>query len=280
MPWFPEFISAVELVRRQTSVESRADPVAQYFTALNEGDTSALESVWPGDVVVYDPRAGKVHGHRQLRQFVHRSSSRLAERHARVETMASTSAGGRAVVELLAHLAFDGRRVEWPVAVVAESHDDFSIEFRTYCSQTAVDGERYIRPPILTPGSDRLGDIVGQYHAALDAGDADEITSAFSADGYFTEPHGPPHVHRGARELRSFFAKCFSAGGGGIGLQHCIVTDDGVRCAVEYNCVRWGRHELPPQAGIGIYERGADGLLAAARVYDDVEALSAMPDEK
>ena len=26
------------------------------------------------------------------------------------------------------------------------------------------------------------------------------------------------------------------------------------------------------QAGIGVYERGADGLLAAARVYDDVEA--------
>jgi hypothetical protein len=28
----------------------------------------------------------------------------------------------------------------------------------------------------------------------------------------------------------------------------------------------------PPQAGIGIYERGPDGLLAAARVYDDVDA--------
>ncbi len=49
------------------------------------------------------------------------------------------------------------------------------------------------------------------------------------------------------------------------------MTDDGVRCAVEYNCVRWGRHDLPPQAGIGVYERGPDGLLAAARVYDDVE---------
>jgi hypothetical protein len=58
----------------------------------------------------------------------------------------------------------------------------------------------------------------------------------------------------------------------GVGLQDCAVTDDGVRCAVEYNCVRWGRHDLPPQAGIGVYERGPDGLLAAARVYDDVQA--------
>ncbi len=77
-------------------------------------------------------------------------------------------------------------------------------------------------------------------------------------------------VHRGTRELRSYFAARFSAGGG-IGLQPCAVTDDGVRCALEYNCVRWGSHELSPQAGIGVYERGPDGLLAAARVYDDVE---------
>jgi hypothetical protein len=50
-----------------------------------------------------------------------------------------------------------------------------------------------------------------------------------------------------------------------------MVTDDGVRCALEYNCVRWGSHDLPPQAGLGVYERGPDGLLAAARVYDDIE---------
>ena len=50
------------------------------------------------------------------------------------------------------------------------------------------------------------------------------------------------------------------------------MTDDGVRCAVEYNCVRWGAHELAPQAGIAVFERGPDGLLIAVRVYDDVEA--------
>ena len=93
--------------------------------------------------------------------------------------------------------------------------------------------------------------------------------STFAADGYLQEPVDG-RVHRGTRELRSYFAARFSAGGG-IGLQPCAVTDDGVRCALEYNCVRWGSHDLPPQAGIGVYERGPDGLLAAARVYDDVE---------
>ena len=92
----------------------------------------------------------------------------------------------------------------------------------------------------------------------------------FTPDGYYREPVGPHATHRGTAELRSFFTGEFSAGGG-IGLQDCTVTDDGVRCAVEYNCVRWGDLDLPPQAGLGVYERGPDGLLTTARVYDDVE---------
>jgi hypothetical protein len=59
---------------------------------------------------------------------------------------------------------------------------------------------------------------------------------------------------------------------GGIEMEACAVTDDGVRCAVEYNCDRWGDHDLPPQAGPGVYERGPDGLLTAAPIYDDIQA--------
>jgi SnoaL-like domain len=271
MPWFPEFVSAVQLARKQTRDEGRADPVAQYLTALNKGDAHLLEDAWPGEVVVYDPRAGEIRGHRQLRQFVSRNLSWLADLHARIETVASTVDGGRAVVELLAHVDHHGRELTWPVAVVAESPDDLSVVFRTYCSQWPVDEQRRLRPAILEPGPARPGDVIGRYEEGLAAGDTDAVVSTFAPDGYFRGPFGPNYTHRGTAELRSFFARCFSAGGG-IGLQDCVVTDDGVRCAVEYNCVRWGNHDLAPQAGIGVYERGPDGLLAAARVYDDVES--------
>jgi len=270
MPWFPEFASAVELARRQTRAAGHADPVGQFFTALNKGDTRALETAWPGEVVVYDPRAGEIRGHRQLRKFVSDNKSWMAERHVRIETVASTSAGGRAVVELLAHLPRDGREVLWPVAVVAETPDEESVVFRTYCSQWPVDGRRHVRPAILPPGGAHPGDVVGRYQAALGTGDAEAVVSTFEPDGYYREPIGPYLTYRGQAELRSFFIERFGAGGG-IGLEHCAVTDDGVRCALEYNCVRWGRHDLPPQAGLGVYERGPDGLLAAARVYDDIE---------
>jgi ketosteroid isomerase-like protein len=271
MPWFPDFVSAVELARRQTREAGRADPVGQYFAALNTGDSHDLETVWPGQVVIYDPRAGEVRGHRELRRFVDRNQAWLAERHARIETVAATSAGGRAVVELLAHLDDDGRDLAWPVAVVAESPDDRSVIFRTYCSQWPVDGRRHLRPPILEPTPERPGDVVDHYQAALEAGDTEAILRTFAPDGYYREAIGPHDTHRGAGELRSFFTRCFSAGGG-IRLQRCAVTDDGARCVMEYNCVRWGDRDLPPQAGLGVFERGPDGLLAAVRVYDDIEA--------
>lgn len=276
MPWFPDFVGAAELVRRQTRVAGQADPVGQYVAALNSGDTRALEDVWPGAVVVYDPHAGEVRGHRRLRQFVKRSKSILAERQAHTETVAATVAGDRAVVELLAHLAYDGRELAWPVAVVAESPDYRSVVFRSYFSQRAIDGMQHLRPPILQPGPVHLADIVSTYQAALAAGDVDTVVGTFTPDGYLREALGPQCTHRGRAELRSFFGVSFSSGGG-IGLEPCAVTDDGVRCAVEYNCVRWGGNQLPPQAGIVVYERSTDGRLAAARLYDDVEPPPSNP---
>ncbi|HEY7047799.1 MAG TPA: nuclear transport factor 2 family protein [Jatrophihabitantaceae bacterium] len=271
MPWFPDFINAAELVRQQSRAAGQADPVAQYIAALNDGNARALETVWPGEVVVFDPRAGEVRGHKALEQFVRQNRSWLADHHARIDTVAATSTGGRAVVELLAHLTDGDRQVSWPVAVVAESSDELSMVFRTYCSQWPVDGRRHLRAPVLTPGPTRPADVVERFQAALLAGDADAIVRTFAPDGYLREAIGAPFVHRGPDELRAYFTSCFSAGGG-IALHPCAVTDDGTDCVVEYNCVRWGRHELPPQAGLAVYERDPDGRLAAVRVYDDVEA--------
>ena len=270
MPWFPDFANAAELARGQTRAAGHADPVRHYLNALNSGDLGALETAWPGEVVVHDPHAGEIRGHRQLRHFVKRSQSWLADRHARTETVATTSADGRAVVELLTYLRLDGRDVTWPVAVVADSRDDRKMMFRTYSSLLPVDGRRHVRSPILTPAPVHPGDVVGRYHAALEAGDVEAAVRAFAADGYVREPTGPDAIHRGTAELRSFFTTQFSAGGG-IVRQACAETDDGVRCALEYNCTGWGSHDLPPQAGLGVYERGPDGLLAAAREYDDIE---------
>ena len=251
MPWFPDFVSAVELARRQTRVAGQADPVMEYFSVLQSGATRELEKGWPGEVVIYDPRAGEVRGHHQLKRFVRDNQSLWAEHHASVETVASTSVGQRAVVELLAHVRdFEGREVAWPIAVVAESPDDLSIVFRTYCNQWPVDGSRHLRPPILKSGDAYPGGVVARFLASMDAGDTNGIVSNFETDGYLREPIGPHSTHRGTHELRPYFTKCFDAGGG-VRLEHCVLTDDGTRCALEYNCVRWEAPTFRPRPGSG-----------------------------
>jgi ketosteroid isomerase-like protein len=266
MPWFPDFVGAVELARRQTR---DVDPVGVYLDALSSGDERALRGSWPGEVVVHDPHAGEVRGHHDLRRFIRRNQVWFAERRARVEQVAATRVDGRAVVELLAHLTEAGRETAWPVAVVAESPDERSVVFRTYCSQLPVDRRRHVRPPILPPADAEPGDVVGRHLAALHDGDTDALVGTFAPAGYVREPV-EAREHRGGEELRAYYDHAFG-GGGGLGLQHCAVTDDRVRCALEYTAVSWGGRPLAPQAGLGVFERGPDGLLNAVRLYDDIE---------
>ena len=99
------------------------------------------------------------------------------------------------------------------------------------------------------------------------------ILATFEPDGYVREPSGAAYLRRGTEVLRELCAHMF-ANGGGIGLEHCTLTDDGARCAIEHNGVRWGDTEISHQAGVAVYKRGSSGLLSAARICDDVEPPS------
>ena len=207
-----------------------------------------------------------------LREFVGRSHTWLSDVQARTETVASTVNGSRAVVEVLVHMSRDGEQLDWPVAAVTESPDDRTVVFRSYYSQQAVDTRHHhIRPPVRDTVLDRPPDVVRDYRTALAAGDVDAAVAMFAPDAYYREPFGPRFTHRGIAALRSFFEDRFAAGA--IDLQVCAVTDDGVRCAAEYNCVSWGEQLTSPQAGIAVFEPNHEGLITAVRVYDDLDEL-------
>ena len=166
----------------------------------------------------------------------------------------------------------DGRTFALPVAVVVEpDHQAAQLAIRVYHSQWPLLGHHVVRPPLLSRDPNvRESDVVGEYQAALAAGDTDRITATFEDDGCFREPAGGTFRVCGREVLREFFTRFFSAGGG-ITLEHCTVTEDGTRTALEFNAVKWGSVEMPPQAGVAVYERGASGRLSEARIYDDVE---------
>jgi hypothetical protein len=217
-----------------------------------------------------------VEGARQFRAFVSGTADWLRERDAVVENVALTRTPTRTVEEVVLHLLSDvGGRVELPVAVVSDRNPDRTLKaIRVYHSMWPLTGEHRVRSPLLPadPGLHAEG-APGDYQRALAEGDLAGIVATFEPDGYAREPSGGAYLHLGAEALRELYAHLF-ANGGGITLEHCTLTDNGVRCAIEYNCVRWGASDIPAQAGVAVYERGGSGLLAAARIYDDVEPPS------
>jgi hypothetical protein len=272
VPWLPELFSAPALQdlldRRQ---RERLDSVP-YFDGLLTGDTEALVNSFAGEPQLHHPVRGRVKGKRAFETFVAETNAWVRQRNVTIEDVEQVICERRGFEEVVLHLDGESGRIALPVAIVSDHPSDGRLEeLRIYSSSVPLIGRHVVRAPLLQPDPElRESDVVGEYQGALAAGDADAIVAAFEPDGYAREPAGGEYVHRGADGLRAFYELLFS-NGGGIPLEHCAQVDDGRACALEYNVVRWGRTDLPPQAGVAVYTRGPSGRLAAARIYDDTD---------
>jgi hypothetical protein len=271
MPWAPELFSAPALEQLQEK-ERRALDRVPYFDGLVAGEPDALVESFAAVPELQDPIRGRVRGRRAFKAFASETSSCLRRHNVSVEDVEHVVTARRGFEEVVLHCDGPSGRVDLPVAIVADLHSDGRIdELRIYFSKWPLAARHDHRPPLLQPDPQlREADVVGDYQRALAAGDVEEVVAAFEPDGYAREPAGGRHVHTGRDELRSFYELLFS-NGGGIALEHCATVDDGRACALEYNLVRWGRTELPPQAGVAVYVRGDGDRLAAARIYDDAD---------
>ena len=257
-------------------MQATHDPTETFLAALIAGASTLLLSGFAGEPVVDDPLGGRVRSAADLQRFSRERQAWLVERAARVESLRTTRNDQRTVFESLLHLRLPERDVALPVAVVGEHAADRRVQaIRVYHSLWPMYGAHRVRAPLL-PRDPTLSvsDVVAEYQRALAIGDVEAIVSAFEPDGYFREPAGGDYFFHGREKLYEFMTHLL--GSGGIGLEHCTVTDDGVACAIEFNAVQFGPHRLEPQAGVAVYERGPTGRLHAARIYDDVnvEALA------
>lgn len=226
--------------------------------------------MFKGEPVIDSPRSGRVAGRGAVAAFVASEAEWFREHQVELEPVRTTVGRGLALTETLARLTVDGKRTELPFAVVGDETGGVLRALRVYHSNWPLDGRHRLRPPIVP--EDRslvIPDIVGAYMEALDAGNLAGSQAVFEPTGYFREPSGGIHVYRGAEGIRQAYGAFYAVGG--IHLRHCSVIDDGVACGVEFIADGWGPRPFEPQAGIGVYERGPSGKLAAARVYDDVD---------
>ena len=272
MAWHTEYGQALHQSAHLTAVAGLHASLDATRDVLLAGDPVGLLEAFPDGVRIDDQRVGRVEGRAALEDYCRSSSAWMAERQAQRSTdrvdcgrqpgrrrVRARARRGRSRVRAAGRRRRRagpdrpervGPRLPQPVAAA-----------RPPCRPLAAARED---PAV------RESDVVGDYQRALAAGDAEAIVRTFEPDGCFREPAGDAFRVCGTDALAPFFARFFSAGGGII-LEHCTVTEDGTRTALEFNAVRWGGVDLPPQAGVAVYERGATGRIAAARIYDDVE---------
>jgi len=270
VPWLPELFTVPALERLEEKRHRRFITVP-YFDGVVTGQFDAIVESFADEPEVHHPRRGRIKGERAFREYLADTSAWLSERNIEVEEVDHAVRERTGFEEVVLHLDGDNGRISLPAAITGNRLPDGRIvELRIYYSSWPLDGVHLNRPPLLQPDPEaHESDVIAEYQRALAAGDVDAIVAAFEPDGYARGPGGADHVHRGDAALRAFYERLFS-NGGGIPLEHCAVFDDGRACALEYNVVRWGKTELPPEAGIAVYVRGESGKLAAARIYDDV----------
>ncbi len=271
MPWLPELFSAPALQHLQDKWERELVTVP-FFDGLMAGELDALVESFAGEPELHHPVRGRIKGVGAFSRFVVQTRTWLSQPGASIEDLDHVVRGARrGGGEVVLHVEGQRGRVGLPAAIVADKEPDGRIdELRMYYSSRPLTGRHATRPPLLQPSPDEsLSGVVADYQRALAAGDVDAIVAAFEPDGYVRDPAGGDHVHAGPDGLRSFYERMCA--GGGITLEHCGFLEDERAYVLEYNVVRWGDTELPPQAGVAVYDRGPNGKIAAVRLYDDVD---------
>jgi hypothetical protein len=267
MPWVPELFSAPALAQLEAKRGKRVVDIP-YFDGIAIGEVDALVGSFAGEPRVQHPLRGTIEGEYDFREFVAASERWLREREATVEDVRRVVLERRGFEEVVLRLGTGGLGL--PHAMVADHSPDGRIEeLRVYFSTRALTGHRPDRLPLLAPDPEVREPLpVLAYARALAAGDAEAVAEAFEADGYAREPDDADLVHRGDAAIRAFYADQLA--GGGVELERCALVEDGDTCALEYNAMRSGDDAAAAQAGLTVFERGAGGKLAAARIYDDL----------
>jgi hypothetical protein len=255
-----------------------------YMLALVSAQADQLVRRLGDRATVDDPIFGRTTGMPALARYLDEVADWLRKHDGAFDKVAFVTGSDRDVTEGTLALTFEGRRVNVPLAVVAQRRPEREVEVRLYYSTKPIKGTRAVRSPLL-PQDDEVA-VPVQVAAQLDAlsrADIGAILASFEEGATLRDAAGETHVKTGdGGPLRAYYEKLCAvtagadaartARGAGIEVLKGARADDGRICALEYTVVRVRGKNVPPQAGLAVYERGETGLLRAVRIYEDVDA--------
>lgn len=229
-----------------------------YFEGFLAAEPGALIESFAGEPIVFDPVRGRIKGVPAFTAFVAHTHEWLVQRSVRVEALRHVIFDGGCFEEVVLHVDRAAGQVALPFAIITDRQADERIdEVRVYRSTQPLMGPHSTRAPLMQPDPGiHIPDVVAEHQRALAAGDVDAILATFE--------------HAGEEALPSFYERML-ANGWGVGQEHCAIVGDGRTYALEYNVVRLGSANVPPQAGVAVFVLGESGKLSAVRVYDDID---------
>ncbi|MEE1760857.1 hypothetical protein [Streptomyces sp. SP18BB07] len=274
-------------------VKAQADHAVELIAGLAAGDTAKVASLYSGHVDIDDPYDGRGVGDSGLEIVRSWQPARLAEV-GEIRLEHYTQADGLGAAELAVDLTKpDGSRVTSKMVVVSELDEKAGrlLRSRLYYRRAWIDGRQHVR---LSIKENTIGEItfsnpvIQRYQNALHSGDLAEMAAVFSPDAYL-DGHGQSRVlydkvgmglYEGRDDVLYCFKQMFDIEGHGdeeaqdhVSVGEIIdrrnVFHDGMTTIMEFCILRPNDPNAPEQAGVAAYELGDDGLLGAARIYDE-----------
>jgi hypothetical protein len=240
-----------------------------YFPALLEDALGPLMTRLGQRATVEEPMFGRASGLSALEGLLESVQEWLAKSKATYDRGQFTTGIDRDLTEGILNLTLDDRKVELPVAVVAERRRSREVGVRVYYSSLLVSGKTATRAPLVQPSSDvMVPELVKDHLDALKTGDVTAALACFESEAVLREANNAAHGHAHGG-MRTYYTRIAT---GGWDVQRCGAADDGRTIMLEYTLARLAGKEVTPQAGLMVYERGDSGLFRAVRLYDDIQA--------
>lgn len=269
------------------NANSLAQKSQRLIEGLIDGDLALVRSLYSGPVDIDDPFAGHV----VEGAFEAMVASWRPVRGATVESLVtthSTQADGYVGTELELRLLIDGRSRKLSIVAVSEVAADGQLErTRLYYRRANIDLQQHYRDRMLQDEVHvQFPPIVEKYQKALLERNTGEFIATFAKDGYF-DGHGGPvdqgegvlvdlslgqgmGLYVGHDELYRGIGQMMEIGSAESPkgrLEHVNAFTDGTTTVLEFNILR--PEESRIHAGVACYEVSEDGLIQAARVYDE-----------
>jgi hypothetical protein len=254
---------------------------------LIAGDLSLVRSLYSGPADIDDPFAGHV----VEGAFEATVTSWRPVQGATVESLTtthSTQADGYVGTELELRLLIDGKPRKLSIVAVSEVAADGKFErTRLYYRRANIDLQQHYRDRMLQDEVHvEFHPTVERYQEALLERKTEEFIATFAEDGYF-DGHGGPvdqeegvlvdlslgqgmGLYVGHDELYRGIGQMMEIGSAESPkgrLEHVNAFSDGTTTVLEFNILRPEENRI--HAGAACYEVNKDGLMQAARVYDE-----------